>query len=67
MKTTYTAPVERGILTSAYKWEIKTEIRHSHLETLSHMRDVITDNCVSRAGTILQVSIFAIVLILLTF
>lgn len=34
MKTTYTAPVERGILTSAYKWEIKTEIRHSHLETL---------------------------------
>lgn len=66
MKSTYTAPLERGILTSAYKQEIRTEIRHSHLEAVSNVKSAIAEQCTSTAGTILQVSVFAILLILMT-
>lgn len=66
MKSTYISPVERGILTSAYKREIRSEIRHSHLETISKVKRTFTSRFTSTPGTVLQVSFFAIVLILMT-
>ena len=67
MKTTYVSPLERGILTSAYKREIKDNIRDSKRESLSKFKDIIENHHAkvqSKAGTILQVSLFALVLVL---
>lgn len=67
MKATYSNHPERGILTSAYKREIRTEMRHSQLEAVSHIKEAVYDHCTSKAGTVLQVSLFIVVLIAMTF
>ena len=65
MKATYSHTVERGILTSAYKQEIKSEMRHAHLNAVSDVKNAVYERCTSTAGTILQVAFFAVVLILM--
>ena len=67
MKTTYVTPIERGILTSAYKREIRESIRVSKRESLSKFKNIIEDHHArvqSKTGTILQVSLFALAMIL---
>ena len=68
MKTTYTTNLERGILTSAYKREIRENISQSKRATLSKMKSIIEnhhDKVQSQTGTILQVSLFAFAVILM--
>ncbi len=68
MKSTYTNTVERGILTSAYKREIKNNIAESKRNSLSSFKDLIENHQAktqSQTGTILQVSLFAFALILM--
>lgn len=68
MKSTYSNSVERGILTSAYKREIRQNIFSSKRETLSNIKHMIESHQTkvqSRTGTILQVSLFAFVLVLI--
>ena len=68
MKTTYTNTIERGILTSAYKREIRENIANSKRVTLSKMKSIIDrhhEKVQSQTGTILQVSLFAFALILI--
>lgn len=68
MKTTYLNTTERGILTSAYKREIKENALASKRETLAKIKDVIEDHhnrFQSQTGTILQVSLFALALVLI--
>lgn len=67
MKSTYTTTVERGILTSAYKQEIRNNIRTSKRESLAKFKDIIENHQTrvqSQTGTILQVSLFAFALVL---
>ena len=66
MKSTYVSPVERGILTSEYKREIRSQLRHSHLESISKVKRTFTSRLTSTPGTVLQVSFFAFVLIFMT-
>lgn len=66
MELENTSRVKRGILTSAYKREIESEIRYAHAETISNMKLKITSGLISTPGTVLQISFFAIVLILMT-
>ena len=66
MKSTYTNPVERGILTSAYKREIRANISESKRDTLSQLKSIVEnhqENVQSSAGTILKVSFFMIAII----
>lgn len=68
MKTTYTSPLERGILTSAYKREIKESIANSKRETVHSIKSVIENHhskVQSKTGTILQVSLFVFALVLI--
>lgn len=68
MKSTYTNTVERGILTSTYKREIRESISESKRATLSNMKLMIENHqekVQSQTGTILQVSLFAFVMILM--
>lgn len=68
MKTTYLNTSERGILTSAYKREIKENVLASKRETLAKFKDVIEDHhsrFQSETGTILQVSLFALIFVLI--
>ena len=68
MKTTYTTNLERGILTSAYKREIRENISQSKRATLSKIKSIIEnhhDKVQSQTGTILQVSLFAFAVILM--
>ncbi|APZ44947.1 hypothetical protein BW723_00990 [Polaribacter reichenbachii] len=61
MKSVYTNTVERGILTSAYKREIKQSISESKRATLSNMKSMIEthqDHVQSQTGTILRVALF---------
>ena len=71
MKSTVTADsIERGILTSAYKQEIKEAIRDMHSESLLRIKSRLLsqhEKLQSNAGTILQVSLFAVVLVLVLF
>jgi len=70
MKTTYTNTIERGILTSAYKREIRENIGNSKRATLSKMKSMIENHqnkVQSQTGTILQVSLFAFAIILIAF
>jgi len=62
--------VERGILTSTYKQEIKKSIRDSKLKSISEIKSLVVNHqgkIVSKAGTILRLSFFAIVIIYMTF
>jgi|KNS7NT10metaT_FD_contig_51_787738_length_2724_multi_10_in_0_out_0_3 hypothetical protein len=68
MKTTYTNTIERGILTSAYKREIRENISQSKRATLSKIKSIIEnhhDKVQSQTGTILQVSLFGFAVILM--
>lgn len=68
MKSTYTNSIERGILTSSYKREIKANISESRRTTISKMKALIENHqekVQSQTGTILQVSLFAIAMILM--
>ncbi|WP_397447611.1 hypothetical protein [Polaribacter sp. R77954] len=66
MKSTYTNTIERGILTSAYKREIRANISESKTTTLSKMKSMVEahqENMQSATGTILKVSFFMIAII----
>lgn len=70
MKTTYTNTIERGILTSAYKREIRQSIADSKRTTLYKMKSIIDrhhEKVQSQTGTILQVSLFAFAIIMIAF
>ena len=71
MKSIATRPsIERGILTSSYKQEIKRSIRDTKLKSLSGIKSLVLNHqgkIESEAGTILKVSIFAIAIIFMTF
>ena len=58
--------IERGILTSAYKEEIKYNIREMKRKSLSRIKSSILnshDKLQSQTGTVLQVSLFVVVLV----
>ena len=62
--------IERGILTSAYKQEIKQNINDMKKKSLSRIKSSILnrhDKLQSQTGTVLQVSLFAIFLVVLLF
>ena len=68
MKSTYANTLERGILTSTYKQEIRANISKSKRTTLSNMKSMIQshqERIGSQTGTILQVSLFAFAVILM--
>ena len=71
MKSIVSTPrLERGILTSFYKQEIKKNIREAKLKSVSGMKSLVLNHqrkIVSEAGTILKVSFFAVVIICMTF
>tara|TARA_R110002126_G_scaffold152203_4_gene299327 strand:+ start:30569 stop:30781 length:213 start_codon:yes stop_codon:yes gene_type:complete len=70
MKSTYTNTIERGILTSAYKKEIRANISESKRSTVSKMKFVVENhqaNGQSEIGTILRVALFFVAIVLITF
>ena len=61
MKTTYAIIEERGILTSAYKREIRLNAIETRRESLSKVKTFLTNNpsyLNSETATILKVSLF---------
>ena len=61
-----TTQIERGILTSAYKEEIRNNIKNEKVKSLSKMKSMIFNNhkrIESQAGTILKVSFFMLAII----
>lgn len=61
---------ERGILTSAYKQEIKKNIRLEKSKSISKIKSMILNHegkIESQTGVILQVSLFAFAIILIAF
>jgi hypothetical protein len=70
MKSTYTNTLERGILTSAYKQEIRENISASKRTTLSNMKSMVEnhqENVQSQTGTILRVALFFIAIVMVTY
>ncbi len=68
--TAHPRVIERGILTSAYKQEIRQNISDMKKESLSRIKSSILsshDKLQSRTGTVLQVSLFAIALVVILF
>lgn len=66
MKSTYTNTLERGILTSAYKREIRANVSESKRTTLFKMKSMVEahqENVQSATATILKVSFFMIAII----
>jgi hypothetical protein len=62
--------LERGILTSAYKKEIKNNIRTEKRASISAIKSLILDhheNIESQTGAILRVSVFAITIVMTSF
>ena len=62
--------IERGILTSIYKQEIKKSVRIAKRKSLSRIKSLILNHqgkIESQTGTILQVSLFVIVIIMISF
>lgn len=69
MKTLHTSK-ERGILTSAYKREIRNSIRNSKRESLAKFKSMVEhhqNRFQSQTGTLLQVSLFAFLVALIIF
>ncbi|MFQ3182553.1 MAG: hypothetical protein ACJA17_000879 [Polaribacter sp.] len=65
-----TKVLERGILTSAYKKNIKNNIRLEKRASISAIRSLILDhheNVESQIGSVLRVSVFAITIVMITF
>lgn len=70
MKSTYTNTVERGILTSTYKREIRQNISESKRATLYNMKSIVENHqeiVQSQTGTILRVALFFIAIIITTY
>jgi hypothetical protein len=70
MKSIYISTIERGILTSAYKREIKENISITKSESLSRVKSLLSNNqsnLESQTGTILRVLLFVIALIMISF
>ena len=69
MKSTYTSSVERGILTSTYKREIRESVATSKNTSLSKIKSLMVNNdrLESQTGTILRVSLFAIAIVMISF
>jgi hypothetical protein len=62
--------IERGILTSVYKQEIKQNIGEMKRKSLSRIKTSILhqhEKLRSEAGTVLQLSVFAIALVVILF
>ncbi len=62
--------IERGILTSAYKQEIRQSIRDMKSKSVSQMKSSFLnyhDKLASQTGAILKVSLFTLVLVLVLF
>ena len=61
---------ERGILTSAYKQEIKKNMKLEKSKSVSRIKDMILNHhgkIESQVGTILQVSLFAFAIIMIVY
>lgn len=70
MKTTNTTSVENGILTSAYKREIRRNAAITRAHSISRIKSLITNHegsIESQTGVILQVSLFVFAIVLITF
>jgi len=69
MKYSQTQPlVERGILTSSYKREIKYQSQKEKSKSLSRLKSIVLnhqEHRSSQAGTILRVSVFMMAIILM--
>lgn len=62
--------LERGILTSSYKQEIKNDIRIAKSKSLSRVKSMIVNHqgkIESQTGTILRVSLFVIAIVMISF
>ncbi|MGK0412595.1 MAG: hypothetical protein ACJA1B_000793 [Polaribacter sp.] len=64
-----TTEVERGILTSSYKREIKYQSQLAKAASLSRTKSMILNqsNLESQTGTILRVALFLAVILMITF
>lgn len=65
--TTHPRVIERGILTSAYKQEIRHSIREMKSDSIAQIKNSLLsqhEKLQSRTATILQVSIFTVALVL---
>jgi hypothetical protein len=65
-----TKVIERGILTSAYKKEIKNNLRIEKRASISAIKSLILDhheNIESQTGAILSVSVFAVTIVMMSF
>ncbi|MDD7913550.1 hypothetical protein [Polaribacter ponticola] len=69
MKSAYSSSVERGILTSTYKREIRESVATSKNVSLSKIKSLMVNNdrLESQTGTILRVSLFAIAIVMISF
>jgi hypothetical protein len=68
MKSTYTNTVERGILTSAYKREIRENSIQTKSQSLSKVKTFLTNQpsiLESQTATILRVSLFVIAILMI--
>ena len=65
--TAHPRVIERGILTSAYKQEIRKSTRLMKRKTISDIKDAFLSshhNSISETGTILKVSFFTLILVI---
>ena len=65
-----TTVLERGILTSAYKQEIKSNIRTAKRKSVSRVKSLIRnhqENIESETGVILKVALFFVAFVVITF
>lgn len=68
--TAHPRVIERGILTSAYKQEIRQNVRDMRYNTLSQIKSSFHtshDKLRSQTGAILKVSLFSLVLAIILF
>ncbi len=66
----YPRVIQRGILTSAYKQEIRQSIRNMKVDSLSQIKNSLQsqrEKFRSQTATILQVSMFTLVLVFILF
>ncbi len=68
MKTTYTSTEERGILTSAYKREIRANASKVKRESLSNFKSYVTYESAieSQTATVLRISLFVVTLLMIS-
>lgn len=62
--------LERGILTSRYKQQVKNNIKIEKLKSLSRIKSMITNHqgkIESQTGTVLRISLFFIAIIMIAY